>query len=132
MSGISFSFLDFREDVPQILGSLDLFVLSSYLEGLGSSLLDAMACRLPIVATNVGGIPEVVTHGETGLLVPPRSPKALAGAILKLYENRELAVQLAEKGFAQVHKKFSAEAMAGKVVNLYERLARKKGIQLHT
>lgn len=125
-------FLGFREDVPQILGSLDLFVLSSYLEGLGSSLLDAMACRLPIVATNVGGIPEVVTHGETGLLVPPRNPKALAGAILKLYENRELAVQLAEKGFAQVHKKFSAEAMAGKVVNLYERLARKKGIQLHT
>jgi glycosyltransferase involved in cell wall biosynthesis len=123
-------FLGFREDVPQILSSLDLFVLSSHLEGLGSSLLDAMACRLPVVATMVGGIPEVVIHRETGLLVPPRDPEALAEAILKLYLDRTFAFRLGEKGYEVVHQKFSAEAMADRVIALYEKLAAKKGIRL--
>lgn len=123
-------FLGFREDIPQILSSLDLFVLSSYLEGMGSSLLDAMACRLPVVATEAGGIPEVVIHRETGLLVPPRDPLALAQAILKLYDDRALAQRLGERGFEVVHAKYSAEAMAGRIISLYERLAAKKGILL--
>ncbi len=123
-------FLGFREDVPRILSSLDLFVLSSYLEGLGTSIMDAMACHLPVVATRTGGIPEVVTHGETGLLVPPRNPSSLAKAILRLYENRELASRLGERGYRAVHKKFSSEAMADKVASLYARLARKKGLNL--
>jgi len=71
-------FLGFREDVPRILASLDLFVLSSRMEGLGSSIMDAMASRLPVVATQAGGIPEVVIHRETGLLVPPQNPQAMA------------------------------------------------------
>lgn len=124
-------FLGFREDVPRILSSLDLFVLSSYLEGLGSSILDAMACRLPVVATRAGGIPEIVIHGETGLLVPPRSPSALAKAILKLYSDRELASRLGEKGYEIVHQKFSAESMADRMIRLYEKLATKKGVRLH-
>ena len=122
-------FMGFREDVPQILNSLDMFVLSSYLEGMGSSLLDAMACRLPIVATRVGGIPEVVKHGKTGLLVSPRSPKSLAKAILKLYQDRELAHRLGQKGYEEVHLKFSAESMALKSIDLYEELAKKKGVK---
>ena len=77
-------FLGFREDVPQILNSLDVFVLSSEHEGMGSIIMDAMACRLPVVATRVGGIPEVVVHQKTGLLVPPKKPKLLANAILKV------------------------------------------------
>ena len=124
-------FLGFREDVPRILASLDLFVLSSYLEGLGSSILDAMACRLPVVATQVGGIPEVVIPGETGLLVPPRNSKALANAIIKIYENKEMALSLGKKGYELVHKKFSAEGMAAKIILEYEHLARKKNIQLN-
>ena len=124
-------FLGFREDVPKVLSSLDLFVLSSYLEGLGSSILDAMACRLPVVATSVGGIPEVVIHQETGLLVPPRDPSALARAILKLYNNRTRASDLGQRGYEVVHQKFSAEAMANKVVRLYERLGLRKWIKLH-
>lgn len=123
-------FLGFRKDVPQILSSLDLFVLSSYLEGMGSSLLDAMACRLPVVATRVGGIPEVVIQGETGLLVPPRRPESLARAIFKLYTDRELACRLGQKGFEVVHRKYSAESMAQKIIRIYERTAKKKGIQL--
>jgi len=123
-------FLGFREDIPRILRSLDLFVLSSYLEGLGSSILDAMACGLPVVATRVGGIPEVVRHGETGLLVPPRRPKSLASAILKLYEDRGLAFRLGRNGYRVVRERFSAEAMAGRVIDLYENLAAGKGVRL--
>ena len=123
-------FLGFREDIPKILHSLDLFVISSYLEGMGSSILDAMACRLPVVATRVGGIPEVVSHEETGLLVPPRSSSALAQAILRLYYNKAQASRLGEKGYEVVHQKFSAEAMADKIVVLYEKIASTKGVTL--
>ncbi len=125
-------FLGFREDVPQILASLDLFVLSSYLEGMGSSILDAMASRLPVVATRTGGIPEVVVNGETGLLVPPKSPTALAKAILRIYGDKELGRRLGQKGYEVVHQKFSAEAMAAKVILEYERIAQQKNIKLTT
>jgi glycosyltransferase involved in cell wall biosynthesis len=123
-------FLGFRDDVPRILASLDLFVLSSHHEGMGSSLLDAMASRLPVVATRAGGIPEVVEDRETGLLVPPRDPAALAQAILELYRDRELGGRLAGRGLEVVHRKYSAEAMAGKIAGLYEQFAVKKGIRL--
>lgn len=123
-------FMGFREDIPQILGSLDLFVLSSKTEGMGSSIMDAMASRLPVVATKVGGIPEVVVNEKTGLLVPPKNPAALADAILRLYNDRSLAKSLGEKGFEVVHAKFSADGMAGKIVREYKRLAKKKGIDL--
>jgi glycosyltransferase involved in cell wall biosynthesis len=123
-------FLGFREDIPQILCSLDLFVLSSYLEGMGTSILDAMACRLPVVATKVGGIPEVVVDGETGLLVPPKRSASLAKAILKLYKNKDLAEKMGEKGYRVVHEKFSAESMADRIIDLYNQLAKKKSIKL--
>ena len=124
-------FLGFREDIPKILSSLDLFVLSSHLEGMGSSILDAMASRLPVVATKVGGIPEVVINGETGLLVPPRNPSALARAILMLYSDKTLASRLGQKGYELVHRKFSAEAMADKVVRLYEKVGLRKWIKIY-
>jgi glycosyltransferase involved in cell wall biosynthesis len=123
-------FLGFRDDVPRILASLDLFVLSSHLEGLGTSIMDAMASRLPVVATQVGGIPEVVIHEETGLLVSPRNPAALAEAILKIYQDRDLARRLGERGYEVVHEKFSAEAMARRIIAVYEKLAAKKGVSL--
>lgn len=124
-------FLGFRKDIPKILSSLDLFVLSSHLEGMGSSILDAMASRLPVVATKVGGIPEVVINGETGLLVPPRNPSALARAILMLYSDKTLASRLGQKGYELVHRKFSAEAMADKVVRLYEKIGLRKWIKIY-
>ena len=121
-------FLGFREDVPKILASLDLFVLSSYLEGMGSSIMDAMAHKLPVVATNVGGIPEVVIDGKTGLLVPPRRPEVLAEAILKLYRDPSLSSQFGQRGNEVVHQKFSTESMANKILGIYERLAKDKGV----
>ena len=123
-------FLGFREDVPQIMASLDLFVLSSYLEGLGTSILDAMASHLPVVATEVGGIPEVVTHEKTGLLVPPKNPAALARAILRIYNDRKLAYSYGENGYRVVHEKYSSRAMAKKVIKEYETIARRKNINL--
>lgn len=121
-------FMGFRDDVPRILASLDLFVLSSYKEGLGSSILDAMASRLPVVATQAGGIPELVIHEQTGLLVPPKNPQSLAEAILRVYDDRKLARQMAENGYKMVHDKFSASGMAEKIIREYERLAEKKRI----
>jgi glycosyltransferase involved in cell wall biosynthesis len=123
-------FLGFREDVPRILASLDLFVMSSHLEGLGTSIMDAMASRLPVVATQVGGIPEVVIHEETGFLVPPRDPDALAKAILKIHQNPDLGRRLGERGYEVVHEKFSAEAMARRIIAVYERIAARKKVDL--
>ena len=81
----------FRPDVLSLHKAFDVFVMSSVTEGLGTSLLDAMACARPIVATNVGGIPEVVVDGETGFLVPPRDPAALAAAIVRLLADPDCA-----------------------------------------
>jgi glycosyltransferase involved in cell wall biosynthesis len=123
-------FLGFREDVPQIMASLDLFVLSSYLEGLGTSIMDAMASHLPVVATEVGGIPELVIHEKTGLLVPPKNPAALAEAIIRIYKDRKLAYSYGENGYKVVHEKYSSRAMAKKVIKEYEIMARRKNIHL--
>ncbi len=124
--------LGFHEDAPKILASLDLFVLSPYLEAMWGSLLDAMACQLPVVATRGGGVPEVILHGETGLLVPPNNPLALAKAILKLYNDRRLAFRLGQRGYEVIHQKFSCEAMAEKVVTLYENIGLRKWIRFHS
>ncbi|MFW6139755.1 MAG: glycosyltransferase family 4 protein [Acidobacteriota bacterium] len=123
-------FLGFREDIPQIMASLDLFVLSSYLEGMGTSILDAMASRLPVVATEVGGIPEVVVHEKTGLLVSPKDPEALAQAILRIYNDRKLAYSYGENGYRLVHEKYSSRAMAKKIIKEYEKIALRKNINL--
>lgn len=123
-------FLGFRDDVPQILASLDLFVLSSNLEEMGSSIMDAMACRLPVVATEVGEIPELVVHEETGLLVPPRRSTSLAKAILRIYADRDLGKKLGQRGYELVHRRFSVEAMANRIILEYERIAKDKNVKL--
>src|SRR3954471_13020283 len=78
----------FRTDVIGCMKSFDLFVMSSVTEGLGTSLLDAMACARPVVATRTGGIPEIVEDGVTGLLVAPQDPAALAAAILRMLQDQ--------------------------------------------
>jgi L-malate glycosyltransferase len=113
----------FRADVIGVLKGLDLFVMSSVTEGLGTALLDAMAARRPIVATRAGGIPEVVVHGETGLLVPPRDAPALAAGILELLRDPERRSRFAAAGFARVRDRFSVDRMVEETLAVYDRLA---------
>ncbi len=109
----------FRTDALRVLKGLDLFVMSSVTEGLGTSLLDAMAAGRPIVATRAGGIPEVVVHGETGLLVPPRDAAALAGAILEVLRDPARRQRFAEAGFARVRERFSVDRMVEETLGVY-------------
>jgi L-malate glycosyltransferase len=113
----------FRPDVLSVHKAFDIFVMSSVTEGLGTSLLDAMACAKPVVATTAGGIPEVVADGETGLLVPPRDHHALADAIVRLLNDAGLRTRLGEAGRARVRERFSADRMVRDTLRVYERVA---------
>ena len=113
----------FRPDVLSVHKAFDIFVMSSVTEGLGTSLLDAMAAGKPIVATNTGGIPEVVVDGETGLLVPPRDHEAMADAIVRLMKEPDLRARMAAAGLARVRKHFSAERMVEQTLRVYRRVA---------
>lgn len=93
-----------REDIPALLNAMDVFVLASHTEALPLAVLEAMACGLPIVATDVGGVSEIVAHGETGLLVPPHAPARLAEQVLELVENKPAARDMGEKGRARVRE----------------------------
>ncbi len=114
--------LGFRDDVPQVLRALDVFVLSSKEEGLGTSVLDAMAAGVPVVATAGGGISEMVDHERTGLLTPPREPEALAQAIIRLLRDAELRRSLTAGGVALVHGRFTAEHMVTGNLSVYSEL----------
>jgi glycosyltransferase involved in cell wall biosynthesis len=111
-----------REDVYDLISAMDLFVLPSLSEGIPMALLEALALGVPVLASHVGGIPEVLVQGQTGLLVPPRDEKALADACLYLLENKEKARLLADRGKKLVQDRFSAEIMAQKVTHLYQSL----------
>ncbi|MEA3407267.1 MAG: glycosyltransferase [Chloroflexota bacterium] len=117
-----------RHDIPELLSLLDLFVLPSLWEGLPIAILEAMAAGLPVVATRVGGVPEVVVDGETGLLVPPGDPDALAQAILRLLRDPDLRHRMGQAGRARVAEHFSVEQMVRKTEALYERLLAEKGL----
>jgi glycosyltransferase involved in cell wall biosynthesis len=113
----------FRTDVLGCLKSFDLFVMSSVTEGLGTSLLDAMACRRAIVATSAGGIPEIVEDGVNGLLVPPRDAHALADAIVRVLRDAGLRRRMGDAGFARVRDRFTVERMVAETVAVYARVA---------
>ncbi|HEX6211965.1 MAG TPA: glycosyltransferase [Methylomirabilota bacterium] len=101
----------FRTDVLSLVKSVDLFVMCSETEGLGTALLDAMAAGKACVGTRTGGIPEVIVDGDTGLLIPPRDPPALADAIARLLKAPELRGRMGERGLARVREHFSVERM---------------------
>jgi glycosyltransferase involved in cell wall biosynthesis len=121
-------FTGIRRDVPEILALLDVFVLPSLWEGLPIALLEAMAAGLPVVATRVGGVPEVVVDGVTGLLVPPRDPEAFSKAILKLLQDPDLRQKMGQAGRERVMEHFSAERMVQDTEALYQQLLSEKGI----
>ncbi len=113
----------FRPDVLSLHRAFDIFVMSSITEGLGTSLLDAMAAGKPIVATRTGGIPEVVADGETGILVAPRDHDAMAEAIVRLLKDDDLRRRMGDAGRARARSLFSAERMVQNTLGVYHRVA---------
>jgi L-malate glycosyltransferase len=115
----------FRTDVLGCIKGFDLFVMSSVTEGLGTSLLDAMACGKPVVATDAGGIPEVVDQGVTGTLVPARDPRTMATAIVELLSDESRRRAMGEAGLARVKARFTVERMVAATAKVYARAAGK-------
>jgi len=109
----------FVDNVPGLFSGLDLYVLPSDTEGIPLALLEAMAAGLPVVATRVGGVPEVVVDGVTGFLVPPRQPKALAQAIVRLLVDPDLAKSMGASGRERAESMFDARVTAERTVQVY-------------
>jgi glycosyltransferase involved in cell wall biosynthesis len=122
-------FTGFRTDALDLLRAFDIFVMSSYLEGLGTSIMDAQALGVPVVATRTGGIPELVEDGATGLLVPPRDPASLAAAILRFLEDGGLRSTCAERARA-LSSRYDYRAMVYKTLEVYRELCDKVGSPL--
>jgi glycosyltransferase involved in cell wall biosynthesis len=110
-----------RDDVPEQLARADVFVLSSRSEGAPMSILEAMAAGLPVVASAVGGVPELVADGQTGLLVAAGDSAALAGALRRLLEDPPLRARMGAAGAARVRERFSAPAHARAHLDVYAR-----------
>jgi glycosyltransferase involved in cell wall biosynthesis len=114
-------FLGWREDIDEIIQIFDLLVLPSLNEGMGRVLVEAMAAGKPVIASNVGGIPDLVKHGSTGILVPPADEEKLAGAIAQLVNNSQEAKRMGE--LARIYsQRFSLETMIEKIDEIYDDL----------
>jgi len=116
------SFLGFRNDIPELLQTFGLFVLSSIKEGTSLTILEAMAAGLPVVATNVGGNPEVVEHGHTGYIVPPKHPEKLADAIIEILSDKKKAKTMGANGRIIAQRNYSLERMCRAYEEIYWRL----------
>jgi glycosyltransferase involved in cell wall biosynthesis len=119
------TFAGFRRDIVAVLAALDVFVLSSVAEGLCTSILDAMASGVPVVATAVGGVPEVVEDGVSGVLVPPADPEAMAGAVGRVLEDDALKERLVNGGRRRATE-FSLSNTVEKTERLYMNLIKRK------
>ena len=111
-----------RSDIPDIMRGLDCFVLPSLGEGISNTILEAMASGLPVIATDVGGNPELVQEGRTGKLVPAADPDALAQAIVSLALSPEKARAMGYAGRKRIEAQFSMKAMVGSYQQIYDRL----------
>ncbi|MDD2249625.1 MAG: glycosyltransferase family 4 protein [Candidatus Cloacimonetes bacterium] len=115
------SFTGFQKDIGHFLKAFDIFVLASYLEGLGTSVLEAMSVGLPVIGTKAGGISEMISNEENGLLVPPKNPQELSHSILKLASEPRLRQKYGKNALETV-KQFDKELMVDKNLELYKTL----------
>ena len=118
-------FLGQRRDIPRIMAALDVFALTSVNEGLGRVLVEAMAAGAPVVATNVGGVPEVVIDGETGVLVQPRDPRDMADALVRLLRSKSERRRLIDNGRRHAAR-FDLAIMVDRFAGLYAELLEPK------
>ncbi len=114
-----------RKDAARIAAAADFVVHPSHEEGFSNTVIEAMAAGKAVVATNVGGNPEAVVDGETGILVPPRDPVSLAAAIISLLREPERARSMGAAGRLRVCERFETGKMAGKMERIYEELLRR-------
>jgi glycosyltransferase involved in cell wall biosynthesis len=121
-------FLGDRADVEGVLAALDVFVLPSRTEGMSNALLEAMATARPVVATAVGGTPEVVSDGQTGLLVPADAPAAMATAIRRLLADHDLAGRLGAAARQTVEARYGAKSMVRRLEAVYAAVASSGGV----
>ena len=121
-------FTGFQMDVRRIIATFDVAVLPSFFEGMGRVLLEAMTMGKPVVASSVGGIPDLVHHGKTGLLVTPGSVSELKSGLLTLIRNKALAKEMGKEGRKRISEEFSAGRMAQSIEKLYRELLQTKGI----
>ncbi|MBI3736332.1 glycosyltransferase family 4 protein, partial [Candidatus Sumerlaeota bacterium] len=112
-------FTGFRTDIPKFLAAFDLFVMPSISEGLGTAIIEAAMAGLPIVATQVGGIPDIIESGESGLLVPPADPAALAEAMVRMYREREFAARCGRAALDHARGNFSEQTLVEKTERVY-------------
>jgi glycosyltransferase involved in cell wall biosynthesis len=112
-------FAGMRRDVPRVLAASDLFVLPTLTEALPTVLAEAMAAKLPIVASRVGGIPEMIQDGQNGILVQPEDPETLAGACIQLLNSPEKRIEMGAAGHRIANQKFSIERQVHQLKELY-------------
>jgi glycosyltransferase involved in cell wall biosynthesis len=115
----SVTMIGWSDDVASLLKTVDLLVLPSLNEAFGLVLLEAMAAGVPVIGTSVGGIPEVIHHGKTGLLVPPGSPEAIATSIVWIHENPEAVQRMITQARDMVNDRFTSKAMARSIEKVY-------------
>lgn len=122
--GAAAIFTGYRSDVRQLIPAFDVYANSSTHEGVSLTILEAMAANLPVIATAVGGTPEVVIDGETGFLTPARSPMRLAAAIEKLARAPELRRQMGDAARFRVRAHFSVDTMVTSYLQAYYEASR--------
>ena len=115
-------FLGIRKDIPELLSCMDIVVLPSLFEGMPNAIMEAMACKKPVVTTNVGGVPELAVDGETAYLVPPREPKLMAEKVIELLKDENKRISFGQKGYERVKTIFSLENMVTSTEAAFERI----------
>ncbi len=116
------SFLGARTDIPEILHSMDIFIMPSRDETFGIAAVEAMAAGLPVIAYNVGGLPEIIEHGVTGLLVQTRDPKLLADSIIILAKDTDLRKKMGKAGIRNVEQHFNIDRTLEQYMNMYQKI----------
>lgn len=115
-------FLGFYSEPEEILRAIDVFILPSYWEGFPASILEAMIYSLPVIASNVGGIPEIIQDGLNGILIPPKKPDALSDAIKRIINDRILSEKLSINAYKTVTEKFQLSKMVNDIQNTYKNI----------
>lgn len=122
-------FVGNQKEVHHYYAMMDIFVLPSLTEGLPMALLEAMASELPVIATDVGEIPRVLSDGETGIIVEPKDENSLEDSLCYLLSHKDIALEMGKKGCERVRKDFSSEKMANKYMKVYKKLIHRADCQ---